>query len=53
VEHAYGDWEIVKSSHPAKKKDATTLEFAVRCPPEQPVTVSYTIRTRQPGVEPR
>lgn len=53
VEHAYGDWEIVKSSHPAKKKDATTLEFAVRCPPEQPVTVSYTIRTRQPGVESR
>ena len=53
VEHAYGDWEIAKSSHPAKKKDATTLEFAVRCPPEQPVTVSYTIRTRQPGVEPR
>ncbi len=53
VEHAYGDWEIVKSSHPAKKKDATSLEFAVRCPPEQPVTVSYTIRTRQPGSEPR
>jgi hypothetical protein len=53
VEHAYGDWEIVKSSHPSKKKDATSFEFAVRCPPEQPVTVSYTLRTRQPGIEPR
>jgi hypothetical protein len=53
VEHAWGDWEIVKSSHPAKKKDATSFEFAVRCPPEQPVTVRYTLRTRVPGVDPR
>jgi hypothetical protein len=53
VEHAYGDWEIVKSSHPSKKKDATSFEFSVRCAPEQPVTLSYTIRTRLPGSEPR
>jgi len=53
VEHAYGSWEIVRSSHPPRKKDATTFEFSVRCPPEQPVTVSYTLRTRQPGPEPR
>jgi hypothetical protein len=53
VEHAYGSWEIIRSSHPARKKDATTFEFSVTCPPEKPVTVSYTLRTRQPGVEPR
>ena len=53
VEHAYGSWEIVRFSHPARKKDATTFEFSVTCPPEKPVTVSYTLRTTQPGVEPR
>jgi hypothetical protein len=46
VEHARGDWEIVRSSVPAKKKDASTFEFAVRLKPEEPVTVSYTIRIR-------
>jgi hypothetical protein len=46
VEHAYGDWEIAKSSQPAKKKDATTFEFAVRCLPETPLILTYTVRTR-------
>jgi hypothetical protein len=46
VEHAYGDWEIVDSSLPAKKKDATTFEFAARCAPEKPVTITYRLRTR-------
>ena len=46
VEHAYGDWEIVNSTLPAKKKDATTFEFVARCAPEKPVTISYTLRTR-------
>lgn len=46
VEHAYGDWEIVKSSQPPKKKDATTFEFAVRCLPETPLVLTYTIRTK-------
>ena len=46
VEHAYGDWEIVKSSIPAKKKDATTFEFAVSAKPETPFTISYTVRIR-------
>lgn len=53
VEHAYGDWEIVRSSLPATKKDATSFEFSARCAPERPTTVSYTLRTRVPGVEPR
>jgi len=46
VEHAGGDWEIVKSSHAWTKKDATTFEFAVRCLPETPLTLTYTVRTR-------
>lgn len=46
IEHAGGDWEIVKSSVPSKKKDATTFEFAVNVKPETPLTISYTIRTR-------
>lgn len=50
AEHAYGDWEIVQSSLPATKKDATTFEFSARCAPEKPTTVSYTLRTRVPGV---
>jgi hypothetical protein len=46
VEHAYGDWEIVESSLPAKKKDATTFEFVLRCPSEKPVTLTYRLRTK-------
>jgi hypothetical protein len=46
IEHADGDWEIVKSSLPHKKKDSRTFEFTVRCEPEKPVTLSYTVRTR-------
>ena len=46
IEHAYGDWEIVKSSIPAKKKDATTFEFAVSPRPETPLTITYTVRIR-------
>jgi len=46
VEHAYGDWEVLSSSLPAKKKDATTLEFLARCAPEKPVVVTYRLRTR-------
>lgn len=53
LEHAYGDWEIVKSNAPATKKDATSFEFRVRCAPEQPTVVSYTLRTRAPGAVPR
>ena len=46
VEHAYGDWDIVESTLSAKKKDATTFEFVVRCAPEKPVVLTYRLRTR-------
>lgn len=47
VEHAPGDWEILKSSHEWKKKDATTFEFAAHCLPEKPLTLTYTIRIQR------
>ena len=47
TEHAYGQWEIAQSTVPHKKKDSQTFEFTVRCDPEKPVTVAYTVRTRQ------
>ncbi len=46
IEHAEGQWEIVKSSVPYKKKDSRTFEFVVRLDPEKPVPVAYTVRTR-------
>jgi hypothetical protein len=46
VEHAGGDWEIVTSSLPHRKKDATTFEFSAPCATEKPVVVAYTIRTK-------
>jgi hypothetical protein len=45
-EHAGGDWTLTQQSHPHAKKDATTFEFTVRCAPEKPVTLTYTLRTR-------
>jgi len=48
IEHAEGQWEIVRSTVPHNKKDSRTFEFTVRCEPEKPLTVAYTIRTRFP-----
>jgi len=46
IEHAYGDWEVVKESHPHKKRDSQTLEFKVPVPKNGATTVSYTVRTK-------
>jgi len=46
IEHAEGDWEILKSTVPHHKKDSRTFEFLIRCEPDKPVTVAYTVRTR-------
>jgi hypothetical protein len=45
IEHAEGEWKILKSTQPHTKKDSRTFEFTVRCEPERPVTVAYTVRT--------
>jgi hypothetical protein len=43
VEKLYGFWEIKKSTHPHKKKDATTVEFSVNVPKDQEVVLEYTV----------
>jgi hypothetical protein len=46
IEPANGDWEIVRASHPAVKKDAQTFEFEVPVPANGKTTVSYRVRVR-------
>jgi hypothetical protein len=46
LDHFWGDWDVEQSSHPAQKKDATTLEIPVRVPAGQEIKVTYTIRQR-------
>ena len=44
VEHFWGDWKIVTSSHTPVKKDSRTAEFTVNVPKDQEVVVTYTAR---------
>jgi len=44
VEHFWGDWKIVTSSHPPVKKDSRTAEFTVNVPKDKEVVVAYTVR---------
>jgi hypothetical protein len=44
VEPVSGEWEIVKSSHPAKKKDSKTFTFDVNVPANGKTTVTYRVR---------
>jgi len=46
IEPANGDWEIVKSSHRAVKKDAHTFEFEVPVAARGATKVSYRVRVR-------
>jgi hypothetical protein len=46
VEHAYGQWKILNSSHPYTKKDSRTFEFAVPLEPNAEVKVNYTIEIK-------
>jgi hypothetical protein len=41
-----GDWELVESSHPGKKKDAGTLEFEIDVPARQEVKLAYRVRVK-------
>ena len=43
IEHAYGNWEIVDSSHSYVKVDAYTFEFKVEVPPNSEVIIEYRI----------
>lgn len=46
IEKFYGFWEIKKSTHIYKKKDANTVEFSVTVPKDQEVTLEYTVAIR-------
>jgi len=46
IEPANGDWEIVRASHPAVKKDAQTFEFEVPVPARGATQVTYRVRVR-------
>jgi hypothetical protein len=41
-----GEWTVVKSSHPATRKDASTFTFDVPVPKRGNVKVTYTVRVR-------
>jgi hypothetical protein len=45
-EPQWGDWKVIKASHPDKKKDARTLEFEVEVPADGEAVITYTVRTR-------
>jgi hypothetical protein len=46
VEHSYGQWKILESSHPYTKKDARTFEFSVKVPARGEVKITYDIEVR-------
>jgi hypothetical protein len=39
-----GDWRLVESSHPGRKRDAGTLEFEIPIAARQEVTLTYRVR---------
>lgn len=41
-----GDWEIVASTFPPKRKSADTVEFTVPVQPDAEAVLAYTVRTR-------
>ena len=43
-DHAWGDWEVRRSSLDFTQKDATTLEFAIPVPADGETVLTYTIR---------
>jgi len=46
IEHLFGDWKILQSSHKYTKKDASTVEIPVAVPKDGEVKVTYTVRTK-------
>jgi len=45
-EPAAGDHEVLKSTHPATRKDANTLQFTLPVPTGKETVLSYTLRVR-------
>lgn len=45
-EPQWGDWKVIKTSHPGKKKDAKTFEIPVDVPVDGEVVITYTVQIR-------
>ncbi len=48
VEPVNGDWQVLESSSPHKKINATTLRFDVNVPTDKEVILTYRVRVRTP-----
>jgi hypothetical protein len=46
VEPHWGDWKVIKSDFPGKKKDAKTLEFEIEVPADGEKILHYTVQVR-------
>ncbi len=46
IEHLWGDWAMMESSHEYHKKDAHTVEFPLQVLPDGEVVVIYTVHFR-------
>ncbi len=44
LEHVYGDWTVIRQSHPHQKRDAQTIEFTVPVAAGDETVVTYTVR---------
>ena len=43
VENFYGDWEIIKSSHKHRQKNASTAEFDLLIPKDGETELTYSV----------
>jgi len=41
-----GDWEVVKSSHPARRNDVHSFSFDLSLPARGETKLTYTVRVR-------
>lgn len=46
VEHIWGDWEILESSHAYEKKDAYTVEFKIPVEADKETVITYRVRRK-------
>ena len=44
IEHIWGDWKILRSSHEYRQKDANTAEFDISVPADEEVVLTFTVR---------
>jgi len=44
IEPLFGNWEVIKSSHPYQKVDAATIRFDVNVPKDGSLKISYRVQ---------